>query len=112
MSTTFEEAKECPKCGKVGEDRRVTQKKDSRGRPVEIHLIYCVTELCTWFGTPWTVQVNEDGSIPEAYSGLGPKKYDRISQESASRIEDNVGRQLENETQPGGGEIRNPLSGR
>jgi hypothetical protein len=109
MSTTFEEAKECPKCGKPGDDRRQTRSRNARGAYVTLHHIYCVSELCPWYNTMYIVQVNEDGSIPEAYSGVlrGGKAYPTISQESASRIEENILRQLEAETKPGG-EVRNP----
>jgi hypothetical protein len=107
MSTTFEEAKLCPKCGNPGDDRKKTFERNSRGRLVEVHLIYCTTKLCRWHNTAWVVQVNEDGTIPEAYQQLGDKQYPKISQESATRIEENILRQLEAETKPGG-EVRNP----
>jgi len=104
---SFEQAKDCPKCGKPGEVRRVTASRDGTGRPVELHLVYCTTELCKWFDSPWVVQVNSDGSIPKAYSQIGEKKYPRISQESMTKIEDNVKRQLEAE-QRKNSEINNP----
>lgn len=107
MTTTFEEAKKCPKCGNPGQDRSTKLVHNERGRPVQVHLIYCVTQLCPWYETPWTVQINEDGSIPDAYSGLKEKRFPTISAESASRIEENIKAQLEAETRPGG-EIRNP----
>jgi hypothetical protein len=107
MSTTFEEAKLCPKCRRPGDDRKTTMERNSRGRLVEVHLIYCTTKLCRWYNTSWVVQVNEDGSIPEAYTQLGDKKYPKISQEMGSKIEENILRQLEAETKPGG-EVRNP----
>jgi hypothetical protein len=107
MSTTFEEAKLCPKCGRTGDDRKQTKERNARGRLVDVHQIYCVTELCPWFNTMWVVQVNEDGSIPEAYTQLGDKQYPKLSQESATKIEENMLRQIEAETQPGA-EIRNP----
>jgi hypothetical protein len=105
--TTYEEAKKCPKCGQPGDVRQVKPSRNNRGEEVEVHMVYCVTVLCTWHETAWVVQVNKDGSIPPAYQGLGQKQYPTISQESASRIEDNIRRQLEAETRPGS-EIRNP----
>ena len=106
--TTFEDAKRCPKCGQPGEDRKTHSVLNSRDQPVEVHMIYCVTTLCPWFETPWPVQVNTDGSIPEPYSQIGDKKYPKLSQESVSKIEDNIRRQLQAEVNPNAGEVRNP----
>jgi hypothetical protein len=89
----------------LGEDRVTT---NGARRGTKVHMIYCVTKLCPWFETPWPVQVNEDGSIPDAYSQIGGKQYPKLSQELESKIQDNVLRQLEAETQPGGGEVANP----
>jgi hypothetical protein len=104
----YEQAKDCPKCGKQGDVRRVSQGKDGRGRPVEHHLVYCTTELCRWFETPWVITVYEDGSIPDAYSKVGDKQFVRLSQESQSRVTDAIRTQLEVEQRKGGGEVRNP----
>lgn len=109
MSTTFEEAKLCPKCGKPGDDRKQTRSKDSHGKPVTVHLIYCTTELCRWYNTCWSVQVNADGSIPTAYSSAFQQKmFPKVSQETETRIQEAMDAQLRAETQPGGGEVRNP----
>lgn len=102
--TTYEEACLCPKCGQAG---RVISIRAGRRPGVMLHMVQCVTELCNWFNTQYIVQVNEDGSVPQAYSQIGPKQFPGISQESASRIEENIRAQLEQETR-GGGEIRNP----
>jgi hypothetical protein len=111
MSTTFEEAKKCPKCDNVGKEVGSRPAKTGRGKRCTLHVIECVTELCRWYGERYVVQVNEDGSIPDAYSGaLGSKQFPRISQESISRIEDNVRRQLEAE-QTKGAEVNNPRGG-
>lgn len=107
--TTFEEAKRCPKCEMPGDDRSATASKDSRGKPVTVHLIYCVNDECRWYNTPWTVQVNADGSIPKPHSALGRKQFPSVSPEMQSKIEENIQRQIQQETQPGGGEIRNPF---
>lgn len=108
MSTTFEEAKLCPKCDKPGEDRSTKRVRNSRGKLVEIHSIYCTTVVCPWYNTMWVVQINEDGSIPEAYSQVGSKMYPKLSAESETRVREAMEAQLRAETQPGGGEIRNP----
>lgn len=107
--TTFEEAKKCPKCGQPGEDMgsRKVQSPNS-GKMVEIHSIYCRTQLCTWFDTMWIVQVNEDGTVPQAYSQLGRKQYPKLSPEMESKVNDSIRAQLAAETKPGGSEIINP----
>lgn len=108
MTTTFEEAKLCPKCGKPGEDVRVFDRKNSMGKPVTVHTIYCRVELCPWYNTSWLVQVNEDGTIPDPYSQLGPKQYPKLSEESVTRVQEAIQTQLDQETKPGGSEVRNP----
>jgi hypothetical protein len=111
MSTTMEEAKECPKCGHTGEDRRTESATNHRGKPVEVHYIYCVFKPCKWFNTPWQVMINPDGSIPEPYSQLGPKQYPSLSPDMEARIRANIEQQLENEQRASSGEafeIRNP----
>lgn len=73
--TSYEEACRCPKCGKPGE---VTDKSPAKNlkRGTALHTVYCRTELCRWFNTCWYVQVNPDGSVPEAKNHTGePKLY-------------------------------------
>ena len=60
---TFEAAKICPKCNRPGEVRKVAPAKNMKPG-TQIHFVYCVTELCKWYNTPWTVQTNPDGSVP------------------------------------------------
>lgn len=103
---TFEEAKLCPKCGKPGEDMGG---RPARRRGVKVHTIYCRTELCKWYNTSWLIQVNEDGSIPQAYSQIGEKQFPKVSQESITRINEALDRQLDAEKR-GDGEVRNPYS--
>ena len=107
MATTFEEAKLCPKCELPGDDVSSSAGKDSRGKPVVLHMIFCRNDTCKWYNTNWIVQVNSDGSIPQAYSQVGDKKYPKLSQESVTRIEESIQRQLAAETEPGA-EVRNP----
>lgn len=106
MATTFEEAKKCPKCNQPGEDKFTKPSIDRRGQRVELHFIFCRTVLCPWNDTNWVVQVNSDGSIPEAYNQLGPKNFPLASKETESRINDAIQAQLNAETREGGGEIR------
>ena len=110
LGTTFEEAKRCPKCERPGREVGSRKAKNGRGQPCTVHIIECATELCRWFGERYVVQVNDDGSIPSAYSSaLSDKQYPRVSQESVSRIEENILKQIEVETKSDGhGEIRNP----
>lgn len=104
---TFEEARLCSKCEKPGED---LGGRPGARRGVEVHTIVCRTPLCPWENTTWLVQVNEDGSVPDAYSQLGPKQYHKVSPETETRINEALERQLEAERR-GGGEVRNPYSG-
>lgn len=87
MSTTFEEAKVCPKCNKPGKD---TATKSTAKRGVFVHIIQCETVLCPWYETTWLVQVNEDGSVPREYEQLGEKQYPLLSQESETAVEEAI----------------------
>ncbi len=106
--TTFEEAKRCPKCDNPGEDMGV-KKINKDGRRVQIHTIMCKTTLCRWYNTSYLVQVNEDGSIPEAYGQNLKKQFPRLSAESESRVLDALRQQQQVELY-GDGEIRNPYA--
>jgi hypothetical protein len=112
MTTTLEEAKQCPKCGMPGEEVDTRSHPDGRGK--QIMTVMCVTTLCPWFETPYWITINSDGSIPEPYSDLkrGEKKYPKLSPEIETNIRANMEQQLGQEIQPGGGEIRNPNSER
>lgn len=118
-ATTFEEAKHCPRCKKPGKETKTTRQYSRESRQtVEMHYIECVTELCSWFGTCWIVQTNEDGSLPNPESTsslLRKKQYPALTpgeeSEIISRIEQNLGQQLNAETNmQGHGEVRNPNS--
>lgn len=63
VQTTYEEATRCPKCKQPGQ---VVQKipRSDVGPGVTQHVTVCRTETCSWFETPWFVQVNADGSVP------------------------------------------------
>ena len=61
--TTFEEAKRCPKCQEPGRDTGATRRVQNG----LLHTIECVNPRCKWFKQPgWQVQVNYDGTIPQA----------------------------------------------
>ena len=109
--TTFEEAKLCPKCGRTGEDRaQIPAPRDAKlPRGTKIHFIYCVTELCRWFNTPWQVQVNPDGSIPAPRNHSGEHKvYANIEghDDMALALAKNLKQQFEDEQDPDKREIR------
>jgi len=70
---TWEEARCCPKCSNAGrEDGRVPTAK----RGVTAVKLTCENPLCRWFETPWFVQINPDGSIPDPDTfSKGPKQF-------------------------------------
>lgn len=70
MTTTYEEAKLCPRCGMPGEE---VSQVPSPKRSI-VHVIYCRNSECKWFNTSWLVQVNADGSIPTAEHQLTERK--------------------------------------
>jgi hypothetical protein len=72
-STTWEDAKRCPKCGNPGNDSVVTP----LGNGSKIHTIYCENPTCRWYETSWIVQVMADGSIPVRKPG--EKDYPELS---------------------------------
>lgn len=110
---TYEEARQCPKCGQSGEDAKTIPAPTTAhlARGTTIHLIYCRQKLCKWFDTCWQVQVNPDGSIPEPKDHTGePKLYANVEghNELAKKIEEALMIQREREVTPDQREIRNP----
>jgi hypothetical protein len=105
--STLEEAMECPKCHNPG--KLVSEgpsKSPEAARGTKMRIMECVTVLCPWHEERWLIQLNPDGSIPEAYSGIrGAKAYPELSPEMESRVNENIRRQLEAETH-GGGEVK------
>jgi hypothetical protein len=110
---TFEEAKRCPRCDKPGEDRKqmvVLGKSFKGGKAPVAHTIYCVTELCPWYNTPWIVQVNGDGTIPPPQDhSRTQKEYvgDFGTPEEAKALIDSLRRQAASETKTDHTEIPN-----
>ncbi len=108
---TYETACICPKCSLPGQvvKKMVPDKVANLPQGTMIHMIYCRTEYCKWFNTPWTVQVNRDGSIPapKDHKG-GPKLYQGFGghDEEAIRIVESLKRNAIAETKPGGMETR------
>lgn len=62
MSTSFEEAKACPKCGLTGTEGKAT-KRPGGGKNVPIT---CMNERCRWYDTSWVITIRPDGTIPDA----------------------------------------------
>lgn len=109
-SPSYEDASRCPRCDIPGDHTSSTPAKNSRGKPVSIHMFYCRNENCRWFNTSWIVQVNPDGTIPDPNSDRGvmhEKAFPKMPAISGDeeRIIKAVERQVAQETQPGGGEI-------
>jgi hypothetical protein len=102
--TTFNDAKRCPKCDMPGDD---VSSQPAKRRGTVVHVIFCRNDGCNWYNTSWLVQVNEDGTIPEPYSQIGPKQYPKLSAETETRVQEAIQKQLQAETQPGA-EVRNP----
>lgn len=114
VQSTWEEASRCPKCGKPGEERRVMDAPPATRLPLgtKIHFIYCVTELCPWYNTPWQVQTNPDGSVPPPTNHRGqPKVWDGLQSKEGDdiikNVIDNLRRQKQQQTEDHA-EIRNP----
>lgn len=63
MAATWEEASRCPRCDQAGEAGVAQQ---SRKPGVKVIPVFCRNEHCRWFDTSWLVQINPDGSIPDA----------------------------------------------
>lgn len=105
--TTYEEAKTCPKCGKIGEvTRKEAAPRSARLAPgTEIHHITCKTELCPWYNTICRiVQVNPDGTVPPPTNHTGTSKVYvgfEDHNEKAALIRKALQADAERETQPG-----------
>lgn len=107
--TTFEEATRCPKCKQPGEvvsTKKVTDRDLKMGKATA-NTVMCHNPVCTWVNTNWVVQVNPDGSIPTTdYSKHENKRFPNRGAAVEQRVLDAVAKQLAQETQQGGGEIR------
>jgi hypothetical protein len=92
-STTWEEARRCPKCktpGKVTSNRRIEGGST-------LNMLECVNSRCKWFEQPgWGVEVRADGSVPVSTgSGMRPLPDD------GGRTEEILRRQAEAMMRPG-----------
>jgi len=109
MSATWEEARKCPKCNLSGEPRGGP--KPSLRPGVKLINVFCTTETCRWFGTSWVVQINEDGSIPDAApTGVarGEKQFgseNLLAPHLTTNLVDKVNREAAGMDEPGRKEL-------
>jgi hypothetical protein len=92
MSTPLDEAKQCPKCKQPGELEDKAVAKNSDGSKVVN--VYCRNPRCKWFNTPWLVQINADGTIPDPVDHtkrqkeyVGFEDHDRIAAQIKQALE-------------------------
>jgi len=104
--TTLEEAKRCPRCEEPGEHVAAEDRALRSIRGAKVIKIYCRNQRCKWYNTPWTIQVNSNGTIPLALLNRD-KKFPKLPNRGNSVVE-NLTRQVELETKTGGAEINNP----
>lgn len=76
-TTTFEEAKRCPKCDQTGELLSTRGVADNEGRPAKLHILRCQNERCSWFDTDWVVQQLHDGTVP-VREGMERKTFPQV----------------------------------
>lgn len=104
---TWDEASKCPKCGLSGEVSKTPRQlpaeagASSGARLVEI---FCRNNRCSWFNTPWEVQINKDGTIPDPNTPRGEKRFKPLDQALAATMRDRFQTLQEMTTQ--GGEVR------
>jgi hypothetical protein len=69
-----------------------------------------MNDRCTWYNTPWMVQINSDGTVPEPKDHRGePKLYQgfELHDSMAKRVIDQLNAEAELQTNHDGhGEIR------
>lgn len=113
---TLEERKRCPKCGVPG--MVVSEVAIPGRRGAKLIMMRCMNgtkdklgptpDSCVWFLTGWPIQVNADGSLytnPNPSEKAFPKMFQGNTPEEAKVIKA-LTNQLEQETNPGGGEVR------
>ena len=108
--TTLEDAKRCPRCGEPGEENGMRPAGPGAVPGTKMLTVLCRVESCRWFGTGWVIQINPDGTIPEANTKQ-EKAYPKLgdSDEVADAAIKQMELQAELETR-GQAEIRNPHS--
>jgi hypothetical protein len=72
---TLEEARKCPKCDRIGDLGGARPMQDRPG--YQVINCYCRNPLCPWLDTPWIIQVNPDGSVPDP-APLGQARGEKL----------------------------------
>jgi len=98
VQTTLEEASRCPRCEQPGEFAGERELKSVRN--AKLKMFTCKNSRCKWFNTPWSVQVNANGTIPPALLNR-PKQFRPLPNDGGRTLE-NLQRQLEIEKGSGG----------
>jgi hypothetical protein len=111
---TWDEASVCPRCGLTGERDPRPKRVKARGADGKriigvtegamIHTLYCRNSRCRWFNTPWEVQVNPDGTIPDP-NARRRKQFDRPDPAIAELMR-NRAQSIQEATLRPGGEVR------
>lgn len=94
--TTYDEARRCPKCTELGRDE--SEKPGPHGS--KLHIIRCLNQRCAWYDTTYVVQVNPDGTVPEANTNR-PKNFPALPPRSDEAVE-RYNQSLLNQTLAGG----------
>lgn len=102
--TTLEEAKRCPKCNEPGEETGSKPLRTSETRGARLLDVFCRNSRCSWYNTPWVIQVNPDGTVPPPNMNR-EKRFPKLDPVVGERVIGNLERQLEAE-QRGDAEIR------
>jgi hypothetical protein len=103
---TFDEANHCPKCNEPGE---VGSKRPSAKPGVSAIVCTCRNKRCKWFNTGWVIQINPNGTVPEArdrsQSDREPRQYERVNSvlfNQRSRAMQEIASQAARQTGQGG----------
>jgi hypothetical protein len=105
---TWAEASACPKCGLTGEQSKAaTQLKPGEGvtRGARLVQFICKNSRCRWYNTPWEVQINPDGTIPDPNARRDRKRFTPLDAAMAAQLKTRFENIQESTLQPGA-EIR------
>jgi hypothetical protein len=105
VATTLEEARICPKCGTSGD---LGAKMPSAKPGINVVVATCRNALCRWYETGWPIQINADGTIPDAAApgqARGQKQFgNSLTTGVTNELIERVNRQAAQGDQ--GGELR------
>jgi hypothetical protein len=107
---SWEDASRCPRCDLPGEEvNRLPGKKPG----YKVATLLCRNDKCRWFNTGWAVQINPDGSVPEARDRKPDDREERMyprinpllfNQRNKAALEQ--GQRILDADTRGGGEVR------